>query len=213
MIMNKILVILCVCVLGISALFISEANAQNQSQAVKKLHDNPFDATKIPDDEFVFFGQTLNPQPDFYKSDQYTGARWGTVKYMLPEVFPNFDKGELSAEELCDFTRKLTEKYITIWEQVSTKIGYALKPIFPDEVHEWRLLDQSGTRLHSGDFKDTLQLVEWLPDWENEIMAAKDWTVKTQLAQMLSDAAYDNCEDYAKSQRYRRYSSYWTDKN
>lgn len=173
----------------------------------------PGTAQTLENGNIKFFGQEINPEPEFYKSDVYTGPRWSSLKPLMVEVFPNSDQGDLSPEALCDFMYTISNKYNQAYETIASKIGYELRPHFPDEQHEWKLLDQAFYRLISRDSKDLKQLLEWLPDKKPQVMAAKEFTMKMQLSVMLYDASYDNCEAYAVSKGMERFSSYWTKEN
>lgn len=159
----------------------------------------------------TLYGQTFEAETEFYKSDpRYLGPRFKDMGYLVQEVFPGADKGNLTGPQICDFLNVLSAKYLQKWELASADIGYALKPIFPDEEHEWRLLDQAGMRLYSRKTEDLKQLLEWLPDMQSEIMAVKEWTMKTQLTAMLYDASLKNCPEHAKDRNFRPYSASWT---
>lgn len=173
----------------------------------------PGTAQTLANGNINFFGQEINPEPEFYKSDTYKGPRWSSLKALMPEVFPNSDQGDLSPEALCDFMYTISHKYNQAYEVAASKIGYQLRPHFPNEEHEWKLLDQAYYRLVSRDVDDLKQLLEWLPDMKPQVMAAKEFTMKMQLAVMLYDASYSNCEGYAKSKGMVTFSSYWTKEN
>lgn len=187
---------------------VNGTHAQNQG-----MQDNIPSYTVKPG-PVTLYGLTFSPYTEFFESEDYDGPRWDSLRYLIPELLPDAQKGILKDNAFCDFIRVLSRNYARDEEIISSQVAYMLRPQFPEIEQEPELIDEASLRLHSRDPAKLEELLEMLPDNVDKVMKAKEWSMKTSALVMLHDAALINlCPDYAKSKRYELYSaSYYLEK-
>lgn len=164
-----------------------------------------------PKGPIEFYGQTLNPYLDYYYKEgekgfeyikEHNAYTWDDLRYLVPELFPEYHQKELEADYLCDMMVKLDQGYISQMEMISYKFIGKLGSHFPDYEDDLQLLDELDARLRSKDDEAMKELIGYVPDDPEKIMAAKEFKLKSWAVSILRDAAIKNCPDHAKSKLY-----------
>ena len=122
--------------------------------------------------EVTLYGLTFSPYTDFFESEEYTGPRWDSLRYLIPELLPDAQKGTLQDNAFCDLIRMLSRNYAREEEIISSQIAYMLRPQFPQIENEPELVDVASLRLNSRDPEKLNELIEMLPDDVDKIMKA-----------------------------------------
>lgn len=145
------------------------------------------------------YGQQLNPQDVTLSGTDYT---WADLQQYMAEVVPDADQKNLSANEVCDAFNALNDKYLADVEIATGDLIYKME----FAVNAGRAKGPADmaltTRLGSRDQKDLAELVSLLPGEKDNIMRAKDATLKSYAMLMLYDAAVANCPTYAQQKGY-----------
>lgn len=199
MTLNKIILIGCAAILGLSVLSytaLAEGDvADEANSAIKSI--------------VQIYGQTLDMTNLSISDEDYT---WNQLKVLLPKVFPDAASSSKTPNALCDHLSKGYDSYAVDSEGLTAVITSALvksrAPMVLEDVEgggqdvvelpEEIVFD----KLLSTDIQDVKELADALPNHQSEVKLARDVTLNVLMIMYLHHAALEQCSAHAMKKGY-----------